>query len=177
MLKEIREWVVTIVVALVVVFLVRQFLLTQFVVDGASMAPTFIDGDRVFVSKVSYKMHDVEHGDIVVFDNKEGEAYIKRVIGVPGDDVKMVDKEVYVNGERIDESYVSYKGNSYLDNFELTDLGVNGEIPEGQYLVLGDNRPVSKDSRQFGLIEDDQIIGKVVLRFWPFSEISNDFSD
>ena len=72
---------------------------------------------------------------------------------------------------------MSYKGNSYLDNFELSDLGVNGEIPEGQYLVLGDNRPVSKDSRQFGLIEDDQIIGKVFLRFWPFSEISNDFSD
>lgn len=177
MLKEIKEWVITIVIALIVVVVVRTFLLTQFVVEGASMAPTFIDGDRVFVSKISYNLHDVDHGDVIVFDSNEGDAYIKRVVGVPGDYVEMKDKEVYVNGEHVDETYVSYKEDSYSDNFTLENLGVDGEIPEGEYLVLGDNRPVSKDSRQFGLIEDEQIIGKVFIRFWPFSEITMNFSD
>ena len=88
----------------------------------------------------------------------------------------MVDRTVYVNGEPLQEDYVVHQGESYMDNFTLSELGVEGDvIPEGQYLVLGDNRPVSRDSRDFGLITEDSIIGEVQLRFWPLNEIAIDF--
>ncbi|MCK1976351.1 signal peptidase I [Jeotgalicoccus huakuii] len=176
MLKEIREWLIAIAIALVVVVVIRMFLFTTYSVDGLSMDPTFEEGDRVIVNKFIYDIADVERDDIVVFDSHNDAAYVKRIIGVPGDNVEMRDRVVYVNGEPIEEDYVVHQGETYMDNFTLESLGVEEEtIPEGQYLVLGDNRPISRDSRDFGLITEEDIIGEVQLRFWPFNEIAIDF--
>ncbi len=175
-LKEIREWLIAIAIALVVVVVIRMFLFTTYSVDGLSMDPTFEEGDRVIVNKFIYDIADVERDDIVVFDSHNDAAYVKRIIGVPGDNVEMRDRVVYVNGEPIEEDYVVHQGETYMDNFTLESLGVEEEtIPEGQYLVLGDNRPISRDSRDFGLITEEDIIGEVQLRFWPFNEIAIDF--
>lgn len=176
MAKEIREWVVAILIAVIVVIVIRMFLFVSFSVDGDSMDPTLEDNDRVVVNKFIYSLTDIAHGDVIVFNSQEESAYVKRVIGVPGDHIEMINKVVYLNGEPLEENYVSYDGESYMDNFTLSQLGVEEEvIPEGQYLVLGDNRPISRDSRDFGLISEDDIIGEVQLRFWPLNEIAIDF--
>lgn len=176
MAKEIREWAVAIIIAIVVIAVIRMFLFVSFSVDGLSMDPTLKDGDRVVVNKFIYDLGEVEQDDVIVFESNQDSAYVKRVIGVPGDTVEMVDKTVYLNGEPLQEGYVTHQGESYMDNFTLSDFGVEGgTIPEGHYLVLGDNRPISRDSRDFGLITEDSIIGEVQLRFWPLNEIAIDF--
>lgn len=178
MLKEIRDWIISFVIAIAVILVIRYFLFAQYVVDGSSMENTFHDNERVIVNKFIYNFKDIGHSDVIVFDTGHEEAYIKRVIGIPGDTVEMIDKVVYVNGEALDEAYVEDYEKSYSDNFTLESLGVSGDkIPDGQYLVLGDNRAVSKDSREIGLVSENDIIGKVQLRFWPFSEFTTDFSE
>lgn len=177
MKKELIEWGVTILIAAVIVIVVRTFLFDSFKVDGLSMDPTFKDGDRVIVNKIQDHFTDYENGDLIVFHSLAGPPYVKRIIGTPGDTVEMVDKLVYVNGEPLNETYVYYTNDSYMDNFTLEDLGVEGDtIPEEEYLVLGDNRPLSRDSRDFGLIEADSIIGEVQLRFWPLNEMTVNFN-
>jgi signal peptidase I, bacterial type len=174
--KEIREWAVAIIIAIAVIAVIRIFLFVSFSVDGLSMDPTLEDGDRVVVNKFIYDLTDIEQDDVIVFNSGEDSAYVKRVMGVPGDTVEMIDRTVYLNGEPLQEDYVVHQGESYMDNFTLSDLGVEGDtIPEGHYLVLGDNRPISRDSRDFGLITEDAIIGEVQLRFWPLNEIAIDF--
>lgn len=177
MVKEIRDWVISLAIALVIVFLVHRFLVAQYTIDGASMEDTFHDSERVIVNKIIYNIKDIGHGDVVVFDMPSDEVFIKRIIGVPGDKIEMRDKVVYLNDEPLDEPYVKPYEESYRDNFTLKDFGVEGDtIPEGEYLVLGDNREVSKDSREIGLIDESDIIGKVQLKFWPFSKFTTDFS-
>lgn len=176
MAKEIREWAVAIAIAVIVVVVIRMFLFVSFTVDGDSMDPTLVDGDRVVVNKFIYELTDMKQDDVIVFNSQEDSAYVKRVIGVPGDHVEMIDRVVYVNGEPLKEDYLVHQGESYMDNFTLSDLGVEEEtIPEGHYLVLGDNRPISRDSRDFGLITEDSVIGEVQLRFWPLNELAINF--
>lgn len=176
MKKEIKEWLVAIVVAIVLIILIRSFLFVSFTVDGLSMDPTLEDGDKVVVNKFMDSFTDYETGDVIVFHSEQGPAYVKRVIGTPGDTVRMEDKQVYVNGEPLEQDYVTHTEDSYMDNFTLADLGVEGDtIPEGKLLVLGDNRPVSRDSRDFGLVDQSAVIGEVQLRFWPLNDISVNF--
>lgn len=184
MKKEIVEWLVAIVIAVVLIFAIRTFLFVSFTVDGESMDPTLEDGDRVIVNKFIDNFNGYDMDDLIVFNSEAGPAYVKRVIGEAGDTVEMIDKQVYVNGEAVNQDYVAHTGDSYLDNFILSDLpsgsgddsevGVD-EIPEGKLLVLGDNRPVSRDSRDFGLVDEEEVIGKVQLRYWPFNEIAVNF--
>ncbi|WP_020007794.1 signal peptidase I [Salinicoccus albus] len=177
MKKEIREWIIAIAVAVVLILVIRTFLFVSYTVDGLSMDPTFEDGDRVVVNKFIYNFTDYDTGDVIVFNSEEGPAYVKRVIGTPGDTVRMDDKQVYVNDEAIDEDYLVHTQDSYMDNFTLQELGVEGgTIPEDHILVLGDNRPVSRDSRDFGLVDNSQVVGEVQLRFWPLNEISIGFN-
>lgn len=176
MLKEIKEWLVAIVVAVVLIILIRQFLFVSFTVDGLSMDPTLEDGDKVVVNKFIDNFTDYETGEVIVFHSEKGPAYVKRVIGTPGDTVRMEDKQVYVNDEPITEAYLTHTEDTYMDNFTLDDMGVEGDtIPEGKLLVLGDNRPVSRDSRDFGLVDQSEVIGDVELRFWPLNDISINF--
>ncbi|MCD2138662.1 signal peptidase I [Salinicoccus halitifaciens] len=176
MKKEILEWVMAIAIAIMLIVVIRTFFFVTYTVDGLSMDPTLQDGDRVVVNKFMDNFTDYEYPEVVVFDSDMGPAYVKRVIGTPGDEVEMRDQQVYVNGEPLEEDYVVHTGESYMDNFTLSDLGVEGDvIPEDHYLVLGDNRPVSRDGRDFGLIHEDSIVGEVQLRFWPLNEITVNF--
>lgn len=137
------------------------------------MSPTFEEGHRVIVSKIS----EIERFDMVVFEAPdESEKYIKRVIGLPGDSVEMKDDQLYVNGELYEEPYLQSHRNSSLfgrltGDFSLEELTGETIVPEGYFFVLGDNRLYSKDSRYFGFISEKALLGKVVFQFYPINEI------
>jgi signal peptidase I len=130
------------------------------VVRGSSMAPRIHDGDRILIDHLSYVFGDVQRGDIVVlkYPLDPSVDYIKRVVGLPGDEVLLQDGQVWVNGERIDEPYVDEP-----DPFSRQRV----RVKPAHFFVLGDNRPRSSDSREFGLVPQDYIRGRVELRVWP----------
>lgn len=130
------------------------------VVRGSSMAPRIHDGDRILIDHLSYVFGEVQRGDIVVlkYPLDPSVDYIKRVVGLPGDDVVLEDGEVWVNGQRIDEPYVAQ-----ADPFAR----VRVHVKPAHFFVLGDNRPRSCDSRDFGLVPQDYIRGRVEVRIWP----------
>lgn len=132
------------------------------VVRGSSMAPGIHDGDRILINHVSYLVREVQRGDVVVLHYPLDPRldYIKRVIAVPGDHIRIEGEAVYVNGRRLREPYIS-QGDP-ASHLELL-------IGEGQCFVMGDNRPHSSDSRDFGLVPVENLVGKADLRVWPFS--------
>jgi signal peptidase I len=143
----------------VVLFVSINMISARIRVDGASMEPTLFSGEYVVVSRLSYRLGSPHHGDIIVFhfprDPKE--EYIKRVIGLPGDEVEVRNGTVYINGQPLDESYLKVKTN-YIGSWI---------IPEGQLFVLGDNRNNSSDSHDWGTVPMDYVVGKAVLVYWP----------
>ena len=152
-IKEILPYVLIIIA----VILIRTFIITPVRVDGASMDQTLEDGQILLL----YKLANVDYGDIVVLDEeKEGEIIIKRIIGMPGDTVSIRDNTIYVNGEEVEEDYAYGETSDYE---EIT-------LDDDEYFILGDNRPISKDSRCFGPVKEDEIIGKVIFRLWPFNK-------
>lgn len=163
--SELFEWIKAILIAVVVAFLIRTFLIENVEVNQISMNPTFYEGDRVIISKLSYKFHAPKRGDIVVFTPpNQKQPYIKRVIGVSGDTVAIKDGELYINGEVIYEPYIKEK--MIQDFHEI-------QVPEGAVFVMGDNRNYSKDSRNssVGFIPIENIWGKVKFRYWPLSKM------
>ena len=185
MKKEILEWIIAIAVALIIVGLVTKFLFTSYTVSGESMHPTFEDRDRVMVSRISKTLNHINSGDVVIFHATKKDDYIKRLIGKPGDTVEYKKDQLYLNNKKVSEPYLNYnekrKQTEYITGtFKVKDLpNANPKtnvIPKDKYLVLGDNREVSKDSRSFGLIDKDQIVGKVSFRFWPFNEFKSNFN-
>ena len=156
-IKEIIPYIVVIIIAL----LIRTFLFTPVKVDGSSMYPTLEDGEILILKKYdkSYKRFD-----IAVIDYN-GEKLVKRIIGLPGENIKYKNNKLYVDGKIVEEPV-----ELETDNFSLLDLGYN-TIPEDYYLVLGDNRYNSKDSRMIGLIKKDDILGTTSLRIWPIKKI------
>ena len=163
-----------------------MFIVTPVKVDGPSMDDTLKDSDLLLLNKLSYKLSKINRFDIVVIENN-GEKIIKRVYGLPGESVEYKDNKLYINGEEVEDKYAS---NETLD-FNLTDICIQGLkkkiktitgddiekecnyniIPDNYYLVLGDNRKVSADSRYYGLISRDKIVGKTRVRFWPLNKI------
>lgn len=167
--NEVLSWLKSILIAVVIVFIMRQFVFAPSIVYGESMEPTFANNDRIIVSKIS----EVERFDIIVFNAPDGEDYyIKRVIGIPGDAIMMKDGILYINGEPQEEPYL-HRGKFFAGNitgdFTLEQLTGEERVPEDSYFVLGDNRLQSKDSRVFGFIHKDAVIGEVKFRFYPFS--------
>lgn len=161
---EIIEWAKCIAAAVVIAGFVMVFIGRSTVVDGSSMEPTLSDRDRLWLDKLSYRFSEPGRGDIVVFD-MPGERYIKRVIGLPGERVWSQDGIVYVDGKRVEEDYVLDKIRRGGDFGPVT-------VPEGSVFVLGDNRNNSDDSRgTVGMLDIDKIIGKVVFRYYPLTEI------
>lgn len=159
----IREWGIPIISAIIIAFLINKFLLFKVVIPSESMVPTLNIDDRLFVTRV-YNLDNLKRGDIIVFYSEELQAdLIKRLIGLPGDKIKIENGVVSVNGEVLKEEYI---GTS--DNF-------NGEyeVPEGKYFFLGDNRLWSKDSRYWinPYIDGEDISGKAQIKVYPFSEI------
>ena len=175
-MKAIREWVTVIGVALFIAFIVRGFVLQQFYISGPSMESTMFQNNRVLVNKLSYRLHDVHRGDVVVFDRVttdgvevQHDDLIKRVIGLSGDTVSISDCVVSVNGVKVDEPY--------LNDYDLAQPNPDDRcrVPEmasttvepGHLFVMGDNRPESFDSRMFGTIEDDLVVGRAFVIIWP----------
>lgn len=166
---SIREFLLDTVKYVIVIFeilFVITFVFSATQVVGSSMVPTLRDGDILLVNKFKYRFFKVKREDIISVKYEDTKYLIKRVIGMPGDSVMIVDSKLYINGVEYKEDYLA-KGLVY-DDFKLSDLGYS-KIPEGMYLVLGDNRPKSKDSREIGLIKKEDIIGKISFRFWPFN--------
>lgn len=188
-LGKMREWVLCIVAAFIIVSFLNSevYALTQ--VKQYSMENTLVEGERLYIDKVNYHFSEPKAGDIIVF--LEGETrdnfyerlqyvvkdmemkihketrrnrFVKRVIGVPGDEIDIKDGKVYVNGELIKESYV--KGITYKNVQELPMV-----IPEGKLFVMGDNRERSNDSRAFGLVDYNSIEGQVIFRIWPLNKL------
>jgi len=159
-----------IVVVLAILVMVYLFLVSPQEISGASMEPNFHNGEYILTNKVLTKFRDPQRGDVVVFKspkNKEVD-YIKRIIGLPGDTVKLLDNTFYVNGQKVDEPYLApgvvIFGGSFLQE------GNEIIVPPGEYFVAGDNRPHSSDSREFGPIVKEDFIGTVFFRYWPFSQ-------
>jgi signal peptidase I len=171
--KSLLEWTVVAVVALLVTMILRTFVLAAFFIPSASMYPTLHVDDRVLVNKLSYKLHPVHRGDVVVFKRPPGEAdlaikdLIKRVIGLPGDSVEFKNGDVFVNGEQLIEPYL---------NQPHSTVGRSADpivVPAKQVLVLGDNRGNSMDGRFFGTFDQDLIVGRAFVLVWPASRFGS----
>jgi signal peptidase I len=135
-------------------------------VEGTSMLPGLEDQERIFINKFVYKLEPIERGDIVVFHYPfdPTKSYIKRVIGVSGDRVRIVEGQVYVNGKPLKESYVPGEYFDYRSMGEIT-------VPPHSYFVLGDHRSLSNDSRDFGPVDQSYIFGKAVFVYWPVDRL------
>ena len=157
----------SIVVALAIFVVVYLFFFQPHQVKGASMEPNFHDGEYILTNKFEYRFSGPKRGDVIVFKSPANPDvdYIKRIIGTPGERVKLANNHFYINDVMLEESYISPKLFTYHGSF----LAENQEIivPEESYFVSGDNRPRSSDSREWGTIERSSIIGKSQLRYWP----------
>ena len=168
-LRNAIEWFAVIGGALVVALVIKTFLFQAFYIPSESMEPTLTRGDRVLVNKLSYDLHDVNRGDVIVFERppneppSEIEDLIKRVVGLPGDTVEGRDGVVYVNGSPLDEPYLPAE--------VLTEPFAPIEVPAGSVFVMGDNRGNSRDSRVFGPIDEDLIVGRAFVTVWPLGRI------
>lgn len=154
-----REVVETVVLTLLIFFVIR-FVIQSYHVEGLSMEPTLNNDEYVLVNKAIYLLHPPERGDVIVFHNPTNTSvdFIKRVIGVPGDTVQIDATHVSINGVSLGEPYISSPSTQVTNTWK---------IPPGRYFVLGDNRPVSDDSRYWGCVPQDYIVGKAVAVYWP----------
>ena len=174
--RSIVEWVVVIGAALFVALLIKAFLVQAFYIPSESMVPTLKIGDRVLVNKLSYDLHDVNRGDLVVFERPPGETdesvkdQIKRVVGLPGDQIVIKDNSVYINGTQLDEGYLPEGTLTQQGRLTCADA-TPCVVPDDSIWVMGDNREHSYDSRYFGPIEQDTIVGRAFLRIWPLGSI------
>ena len=175
MRKALRDTGETIITA-VVIFLVLQGTTQSFLIEGSSMDPTLVPGERLLVNRFvyakspfslfgdgAYLFDGPKRGDVVVFHPPTGSStdFVKRIIGLPGDVIDLDGESVYVNGEKT--SWVSEKTTRRHENYPLT-------VPPGEYFVLGDNRNVSIDSRTWGFIAADTLVGRAWIVYWPISE-------
>ena len=163
------EWVVIIGAALLAAVLIKTYLLQAFYIPSSSMEHTLEIQDRVLVNKLSYRLHDVNRGDVVVFERPPNDVgqirdLIKRVIGLPGETVEGRDGVVYVNGRRLREPY--------LGSGMVTAPFGPETIPAGYVWVMGDNRGNSSDSRVFGAVPESRIIGRAFVRVWPITGLA-----
>jgi len=165
-LPVVAVWARDLLVSLAISAFIIIFLYQPVKVEGVSMMPGLEDQERIFVNKFVYRWEPIERGDIIVFryPRDPSKSYIKRVIGVAGDRVRIVNGQVYVNGEALDEDYVP---SDYADGRSYPEL----VVPRNSYFVLGDHRTMSSDSREFGSVNDRYIYGKAVFGYWPMEKL------
>jgi signal peptidase I len=180
--RWLREAGVVVVVALIVAIVLRTFVVQTFFIPSGSMEPTLNVGDRILVNKLSYHLHGVHRGDIVVFARPPAEDcggtpvndLVKRVIGLPGETISVSDGYVDINGKRINETWLPSSRQGITGEGppgNAANLARPYKIPANDYYVMGDNRMDSCDSRYWGPISRSLIVGKVELRVWPLDAI------
>ena len=168
--KQGYEWLVLVAASLAVALFVRGFLIQAFYIPSESMVPTLVKNDRVLVNKLSYKLHDVHRGDIVVFDAPPGAAtaqvkdLIKRVIGLPGETIEGRNGTIFINNKPLDEPYLP-------PDVRSRDFPPS-KVPPAKVWVLGDNRQDSRDSTFFGPITENSIVGRAFVKIWPLNDLS-----
>lgn len=167
--KELIEWIKVIATSLVFAFIITQFIRPT-LVKGESMYPTLVENDYLIINRMAYKIGEPKEGDIIVFktnllqDNGKTKDLVKRVIATEGQHIKIEDSKVYVDDKLLDEPYI-------YDNYTSGDVDL--VVPEGKVFTMGDNRENSLDSRyeDVGLVNEDDIMGKVMIRLFPFNKI------
>lgn len=189
--REGIEWFLCLMIAFVITVFINSEVFAITEVKGPSMENTLFDGEKLYIDKISYHFSEPKAGDIIVFlegeinegfidkfvitledikrkfeRNPRRNRYIKRVIGVPGDKIDILDGKVYVNDKLLDEGYI--KGNTIDDNIKYPVT-----VPEGKLFVMGDNRENSKDSRVFGFVDYRSVEGKALFRIWPFDKLGS----
>ncbi|NMO96463.1 signal peptidase I [Paenibacillus lemnae] len=178
--NELVEWLKALLIALILVVLIRWLLFKPFIVQGPSMQPNFVTGQKLIVNEILYDIRKPERGEVVVFHvPSEGRDFIKRVIAVAGDTVKVEGDQVIVNGKPVDEAYIQEAIDQAHENGRLYNPGTNfpneyvpeDTVPEGHIFVLGDNRSNSTDSRMIGYVPLEDIIGRADVIFWPIKDI------
>jgi signal peptidase I len=190
-LKSFRDTVEAIVVALLLAFVIRAFVVQAFKIPSGSMLETLQIGDHLLVTKFAYDLRlpstvfldttdgkvlytvsDPERGDIIVFKYPEDETkdFIKRIIALPGETIEIRDKAVYIDGQLLDEPYVRHTKHTMepvRDNFGPY------TVPEGRYFVMGDNREASHDSRWWGPVKREKIVGKALVIYWSWGSVTD----
>jgi signal peptidase I len=161
----IHSWIRDLVVSVAVSAFIIIFLYQPVRVEGTSMLPVLEDQDRLFINKLAYRVGEIHRGDVVVFlyPHDHQKSYIKRVIALPGDDLRIDHGQVYVNGKRMVEKYVPARFSDDRSQPEMT-------VPEQEYFVMGDHRSISSDSRDFGPVGRELIYGKAAFVYWPMDQ-------
>ena len=172
MKKWLKEWGPYLVI-IVGVILIRTYIVTPVIVRGDSMDDTLKDGEVLFLSKIHYRVSEIQRFDIVVIKDLDGDYIIKRVIGLPGDHIAYQDDVLYINGKASSKRFTEDKTEDFTleEICQIHEVDCHDKIPEDMYLVLGDHRDVSADSRVKGLISRKQIQGKAIFRLWPLTKI------
>jgi signal peptidase I len=165
-LPVVAVWARDLLVSLAISAFIIIFLYQPVKVEGTSMMPGLEDQERIFVNKFVYRWEPIQRGDIVVFryPRDTSKSYIKRVIGVAGDHIRIENGQVYVNGQALDEDYVP---NDYEDTRSYSEV----VVPSNSFFVLGDHRSMSNDSRDFGTVNERYIYGKAVFGYWPMEKL------
>ena len=180
--RTVVEWAVILMAVLLCTVLLRTYVVQSFYIPSGSMLPTLQVGDRIIVNKLSYDLHAVHRGDIVVFarpplEDQEYADLVKRVIGLPGETISSKDGSVYINGKKLNEPWLPPAEQNQTgplagdDPHPQFNLPGPVHIPEGEYFVMGDNRTDSEDSRFFGPIPKSLIVGRAVAVIWPLGHI------
>jgi signal peptidase I len=166
--REIREWIESLLVAVVLAMVIRAFVAQAFKIPTGSMRPTLVEGDRILVNKFIYKFREPKRGDVIVFryPGVEKKDFIKRLIAVEGEEVEIKDGDIYVDGERVEEPF-SIRKTRYYNKEPYGGRGKKIRIPEDSYFVLGDNSASSRDSRYWGFVPEKNLIGKAFFLYWP----------
>ncbi len=168
-LRKILSLVICIFTALFLALLITRYVAHHTSVEGSSMEPALMDGDQIIVENISYHFQKPKRFDVITFPNKEGVNYIKRIIALPGERVRIADGNIYINGKLLDESY----GNAPIEDAGVAESEIT--LGKDEFFVLGDNRNASIDSRrpEVGNVHLDSIHGKAWMRFFPFSKAGN----
>lgn len=164
--NEWLEWIKAVFVAIILVLILRTFVFSASVVEGESMSPTLDDGNKIIFNKLVYLVGEPERADVVIIQ-RPLKNYVKRIIALPGEVIEIRNHILYINDEVYEQSYISEEAILNTGNFGPI------EVPKDSYFVMGDNRAISKDSRNgLGFIEDEHIIGRSEFIIYPFSEWS-----
>ncbi|MFD1739149.1 signal peptidase I [Bacillus salitolerans] len=174
------SWMKAIGLGLILAFTVRSFFFSSYIVEGQSMSPTLQEGNLLVINKIGYQFGELKRFDVIVFHANEKEDYVKRIIGLPGDRISYENDILYINGKPFEEPFLQPYKSLFTENqltFDFTLQEITGEetVPEGHLFVIGDNRIGSFDSRHFGFIQINQVVGKVNLRYFPLDQLDISF--